>query len=116
MIVLPRQSPVSDGDDNMRSTVWETGEGSGTHEEEEGEILSFGKGLGCPSDIAPKPDNHVSVTDSLDSEPGAHGTIVEVGLSTDGAPVHSSDDTMCSSGCSQEHPELKKKRKFIYNN
>ena len=68
----------------MRSSVWETGDGSGTHEEEEGEIPSSNEGPGYPPAIATKPDDHVSVADSLDAKPGAHGTIVEVGLSTDG--------------------------------
>ena len=48
MSVLLRKLRVGDGDDNMRSSVWETGEGSGTHEEEEGEILSSSEGLGYP--------------------------------------------------------------------
>ena len=64
----------------MRSSVWETREGSGTHEEEERVILSFGEGLGCPPAAAMKPDDHVSMADSLDAKPGAHGTVVEVGL------------------------------------
>ena len=89
MIVLPRQSRVSDRDDNMQSSVWETGEGSRTHKEEEGEIPSSGEGPGCPPTVATKPDDHVSVADSLDAEPSAHGTIVEVGLSTDGELAHS---------------------------
>ena len=48
MIVLPRQSRVGNEDDNMQSTVWEIGEGLGTHEEEEGEIPNSSEGLGCP--------------------------------------------------------------------
>ncbi|KAK9997961.1 hypothetical protein SO802_017564 [Lithocarpus litseifolius] len=89
-IVLPRQIRVSDGEDNMRSSVWETGEGSGTHEEEEGEIPSSSEGQGCPPAAATKPDDHVSVADSLDAEPpGTHGTIVEVGLSTESELVNS---------------------------
>ena len=41
----------------------------------------------------PKPDDHVSMADSFDVELGAHYTIVEVGLSTDGEPVHSTTST-----------------------
>ena len=36
-----------------------------------------------------KPDYHVLVADSLDAELIAHGTIVGMGLSIDGEPVHS---------------------------
>ena len=63
-------------------------EGLGTQEEEEGEIPSSGEGLGCPYTAATKPDYHVSMADSLDAELGAHGTIVGVGLSTNGEPIH----------------------------
>lgn len=47
------------------------------------------EGPGCPPTTAMKPDDHVSVADSLDAEPDAHGTIVEVGLSTDRELAHS---------------------------
>ena len=48
MIVLPENI--------TRSSRWETGEGSGTHEEEEGVILSSGEGPGCPPAAAMKPE------------------------------------------------------------
>ena len=78
MIVLPRQSRVGNEDDNRRYTVWETGEGLRTREEVEGEIPSSGEGLSCPYTAATKPNYHVSVADSLDAEPGAHGTNVQL--------------------------------------
>ena len=53
-IALPRQSSVGEKDDNMRSTLWETGEEPGTQKEEQGEITSPGEGLGCLSSPPPR--------------------------------------------------------------
>nr|POE73585.1 hypothetical protein CFP56_44901 [Quercus suber] len=109
---ISRHIRIGDGSDDLQISEWVTGEGSGTHEDEEGEIPSFDEGLGgspiadMNSDEGPthkeeskefqssgerlngpfvidmKPDDHV-----LGSED--HGTDVEAGLSVDREPAHS---------------------------
>ena len=101
---------ISDGSDDLQISEWVTGEGSGTHEDEKGEIPSSGEGLGgfpvadMKSDEEP---THMEesgefqcsgerlsdplVTDSklVDRESGSvvHGTVVEADLSVDRAPA-----------------------------
>lgn len=109
---ISRHIHIGDGSDDLQTSEWGTGEGSGTHEDEEGEIPSSGEGLGGspvadmnsdegsthkeesrefqssgarlsgPSVTDMKPDEHVSSSED-------HGTDVEAGLSVVREPAHS---------------------------
>nr|POF10040.1 hypothetical protein CFP56_46387 [Quercus suber] len=109
-LAISRHIQIGDGPEDLQTSEWGIGEGSGTHEDEEGEIPSSGEGMGgspiadMHSDEGPthkeesrefqssgarlsglsvtnmKLDGHV-----LSSED--HGTAVEAGLSVE--PAHS---------------------------
>ena len=51
---------MGDGSDNLQLKEWVTGEGLGTHEDEDGEILSFGKGLGGSPAVDTKNDEKLA--------------------------------------------------------
>ena len=103
---------IGDGFDNLQLKEWVIGEGSGTHEDEEGEILSSGEGLGGSLAADTKSDEKLShkevarefqssgerlsgpiVTNTKpdDSVSGSddHDAAVEASLSADREPAHS---------------------------
>ncbi|KAF3973723.1 hypothetical protein CMV_002871 [Castanea mollissima] len=110
---ISRQVRNGHGSDGLQIHEWVTGEGSGTHEDEEGEIPSSGVGLGSsPADDTKsdeEPRTHkeeagefqssgqrmscplVTVTkpDNCVSGSDDHGTVVEAVLSADRKPAHS---------------------------
>ena len=109
---ISRHIRIGDGFDDLQISEWVTGEGSGSHEDEEGEIPSSGEGLGGfpvanmksdeelthkeesreyqssgkrlsdPFVTDTKPDDHVSSSDD-------HDTVVKAGLGVDKEPAHS---------------------------
>ena len=109
---ISRHIRIGDGSDDLQISEWVIGEGSGSHEDGEGEIPSFGEGLGGfpvanmkfdkepthkeesgeyqssskrlsdPLMTDTKPNDRVSGSDD-------HDTIVEAGLGVDREPAHS---------------------------
>ena len=109
---ISRHIRIGDESDDLQISEWVTGEGLGSHEDEEGEIPSFDEGLGgfpvadMKSNEEPThkeesgeyqssgerlSDPLVTDTKPDDRVPGSndHGTVVEAGLSVDREPTHS---------------------------